>query len=125
MVNALCSSSSASDVTLRRQEVKPGSRVQHAGSVLRPRSRAMSGSSIELWLLFRGVIIKLVKVTRPGIEPRTFWTYTKCFNQLSYPAIPWRTSFFMIPQTIRGEQPCAQISISDSPCRPYINLVTA
>jgi hypothetical protein len=31
--------------------------------------------------------IKLVKVTRPGIEPRTFWTYTKCSNQLSYPAI--------------------------------------
>jgi hypothetical protein len=69
--------------------------------------------------------IKLVKVTRPGIEPRTFWTYTKCSNQLSYPAIPQRTSFSMIPQTIRGGQPCAQISISDSPCRPYVNLVTA
>jgi hypothetical protein len=68
------------------------------------------------------VHIKLVKVTRLGIEPRTFWTYTKCFNQLSYPAIPWRTSFSMIPQTIRGEQPCAQISISDSPCRPYVYI---
>jgi hypothetical protein len=69
--------------------------------------------------------IKLVKVTRLRIEPRTFWTYTKCSNQLSYLAIPWRTSFSMIPQIIRGEQPCAQISISDSPCRPYVNLVTA
>jgi hypothetical protein len=69
-------------------------------------------------------LIKLIKVTRSGIEPRTFWTYTKCSNQLSYPAIPWRTSFSMIPQTIRGEQPCAQISISDFPCRPYVNLVT-
>ena len=69
--------------------------------------------------------IKLVKVIRLGIEPRTFWTYTKCSNQLSYPAIPWRTSFSMIPQTIKGEQPCAQISKSDSPCRPYVNLVTA
>jgi hypothetical protein len=31
--------------------------------------------------------IKLVKVTRPGIEPRTFWTYTRCSNQLSYLAL--------------------------------------
>ena len=27
------------------------------------------------------------KVTRPGIEPRTFWTYTRCSNQLSYSAL--------------------------------------
>jgi hypothetical protein len=89
--------------------------------------RAEVFSSAELYQsIFRDKNnIKLVKVTRPGIEPRTFWTYTKCSNQLSYPVIPWRTSFSMIPQTIRGEQPCAQISKSDSPCRLYVNLVTA
>ena len=29
-------------------------------------------------------LLKYRKVTRPGIEPRTFWTYTRCSNQLSY-----------------------------------------
>ena len=29
-------------------------------------------------------VLKYRKVTRPGIEPRTFWTYTRCSNQLSY-----------------------------------------
>ena len=33
------------------------------------------------------VVLKYRKVTRPGIEPRTFWTYTRCSNQLSYPAL--------------------------------------
>ena len=32
-------------------------------------------------------LLKYRKVTRPGIEPRTFWTYTRCSNQLSYPAL--------------------------------------
>ena len=36
----------------------------------------------HLWFL-----LKYRKVTRPGIEPRTFWTYTRCSNQLSYPAM--------------------------------------
>ena len=33
------------------------------------------------------IVLKYRKVTRPGIEPRTFWTYTRCSNQLSYPAL--------------------------------------
>ena len=32
-------------------------------------------------------VLKYRKVTRLGIEPRTFWTYTRCSNQLSYPAL--------------------------------------
>ena len=32
-------------------------------------------------------MLKYRKVTRLGIEPRTFWTYTRCSNQLSYPAL--------------------------------------
>ena len=32
-------------------------------------------------------VLKYRKVTRPGIEPKIFWTYTKCFNQLSYLAL--------------------------------------
>ena len=32
-------------------------------------------------------LLKYRKVTRPGIEPRTFWTYTRCSNQLSYLAL--------------------------------------
>ena len=32
-------------------------------------------------------LLKYRKVTRPGVEPRTFWTYTRCSNQLSYPAL--------------------------------------
>ena len=32
-------------------------------------------------------VLKYRKVTRPGIEPRTFWTYTRCSNQLSYLAL--------------------------------------
>ena len=27
------------------------------------------------------------KVTRLGIEPRTFWLYSRCSNQLSYPTL--------------------------------------
>ena len=33
------------------------------------------------------IVLKYRKVTRPGIEPRTFWTYTRCSNQLSYLAL--------------------------------------
>ena len=33
------------------------------------------------------LVLKYRKVTRPGIEPRTFWTYTRCSNQLSYLAL--------------------------------------
>jgi hypothetical protein len=33
------------------------------------------------------ILLKYRKVARPGIEPRTFWTYTRCSNQLSYPAL--------------------------------------
>ena len=33
------------------------------------------------------MVLKYRKVTRLGIEPRTFWTYTRCSNQLSYPAL--------------------------------------
>ena len=36
---------------------------------------------------FSLLLLKYRKVTRPGIEPRTFWTYTRCSNQLSYPAL--------------------------------------
>ena len=32
-------------------------------------------------------VLKYRKVTRPGIEPKTFWTYTRCSNQLSYLAL--------------------------------------
>ena len=32
-------------------------------------------------------LLKYRKVTRAGIEPRTFWTYTRCSNQLSYLAL--------------------------------------
>ena len=32
-------------------------------------------------------MLKYRKVTRPGIEPRTFWTYTRYSNQLSYLAL--------------------------------------
>ena len=32
-------------------------------------------------------LLKYRKVTRPGIESRTFWTYTRCSNQLSYLAL--------------------------------------
>ena len=32
-------------------------------------------------------LLKYRKVTRLEIEPRTFWTYTKCSNQLSYLAL--------------------------------------
>ena len=32
-------------------------------------------------------MLKYRKVTTPGIEPRTFWTYTRCSNQLSYLAL--------------------------------------
>jgi hypothetical protein len=52
-----------------------GHRVSHAGLYGEPEHD--SGNIYPL-------IIKLVKVTRPGIEPRTFWTYTKHSNQLSY-----------------------------------------
>ena len=41
--------------------------------------------------------VKLVKVTRLGIEPRTFWTYTKCSKPLSYPAVPVPVTFSLIP----------------------------
>ncbi|KAJ4498398.1 hypothetical protein C8R41DRAFT_818976 [Lentinula lateritia] len=27
------------------------------------------------------------KVAKLGIEPRTFWLYSRCSNQLSYPAL--------------------------------------
>ena len=37
--------------------------------------------------LFMKILLKYRKVTRPGIEPRTFWTYTRCSNQLSYLAL--------------------------------------
>ena len=33
------------------------------------------------------LLLKYRKVTRPGIEPRIFWTYTRCSNQLSYLAL--------------------------------------
>ena len=33
------------------------------------------------------MMLKYRKVTRPGIEPRTFWTYTRCSNQLNYLAL--------------------------------------
>ena len=35
----------------------------------------------------RTFLLKYRNVTRPGIEPRTFWTYTRCSNQLSYLAL--------------------------------------
>ena len=35
----------------------------------------------------RDTMLKYRKVTRSGIEPRTFWTYTRCSNQLSYLAL--------------------------------------
>ena len=34
------------------------------------------------------IVLKQKRMTRQGIEPRTFWTYTRCSNQLSYPALP-------------------------------------
>ena len=37
--------------------------------------------------IISGKMLKYRKVTRPGIEPRTFWTYTRCSNQLSYLAL--------------------------------------
>ena len=33
-------------------------------------------------------LLKQKRMTRQGIEPRTFWTYTRCSNPLSYPALP-------------------------------------
>ena len=36
---------------------------------------------------FHRILLKYRKVTRLGIEPRTFWTYTRCSNQLSYLAL--------------------------------------
>ena len=51
-------------------------------------------------------LLKYRKVTRPGIEPRTFWTYTRCSNHwairpyqshlhsLWYP-IPWSLNYFL------------------------------
>ena len=41
-------------------------------------------------LLFKAAhyMLKQKRMTRQGIEPRTFWIYTRCSNQLSYPALP-------------------------------------
>ena len=43
-------------------------------------------SKLSTNLYFKGML-KYRKVTRPGIEPRMFWIYTRCSNQLSYPAM--------------------------------------
>ena len=61
------------------------------------------------------VSIKLVKVTRLGFEPRTFWMYPRCSNKLSYPAVSVPVMFSLIPCTFRVP----------TPCTTYVNLVTA
>ena len=59
--------------------------------------------------------IKLVKVTRLEFEPRTFWMYPRCSNQLSYPAVSVPVTFSLIPCTLGVP----------TPCTTYVNLVTA
>ena len=58
----------------------PAMEVDHKGKSYLKKPEPFNGNR-------RKVVLKYRKVTRPGIEPRTFWTYTRCSNQLSYPAL--------------------------------------
>ena len=40
-----------------------------------------------IFYIFNYISVNFEPMTRPGIEPKTFWTYTRCSNQLSYPAL--------------------------------------
>ena len=59
--------------------------------------------------------IKLVKVTRLGFEPRTFWIYPRYSHQLSYLAVSVLVIFSLIPCTLGVP----------TPCMTYVNDVTA
>ena len=52
-------------------------------------------------------------MTRLGIEPRTFWTYTKCSNQLSYLALEFNQLILYlcnwVPFLACQDQPCDRL----------------
>ena len=49
--------------------------------------------------IWSSILLKYRKVTKPRIEPRTFWTYTRCSNQLSYLVLECRTQVFKRERT--------------------------
>ena len=70
-----------------------------------------SGQGIPIiWLL------KYKKVTRLGIEPRTFWTYTRCSNQLSYLALEF--NLYCIYVTANPKTHIVPDTYSAIPCMP-------